>query len=138
MVQAEDILTKTDTEKLPEGKVAKSIAEKRTERIERLRELTLNTMPEISSERVRYYTEAYKQYEMEPVIMKRVRALDSMLEKMSIYILDGELLVGNTCRYPRGRTTLSASGVTRAFSSFIAPSLIMVFSSKVTSGPVCP
>jgi pyruvate formate-lyase/glycerol dehydratase family glycyl radical enzyme len=96
------VISKEDIQKLPEGRKAKSTAEHRTERIDRLRNLILNTMPEISSERVRYYTEAYTKHEAEPVVMKRARALDTMLEKMSIYILDGELLVGNTCRYPRG------------------------------------
>ena len=87
---------------LPEGREAKALAEKRTERIEKLRTAILNTMPEISPERVRYYTKAYSQYEAEPVIVKRAKALDMMLQNMHIYILDGELLVGNTCRYPRG------------------------------------
>ncbi len=91
-----------DTKKIPDGVLAKLIAEKRTERIEKLREHILGVMPEISSERVRCYTEAYREHEAEPIVVKRAKALRRMLENMSIYILEGELLVGNTCRYPRG------------------------------------
>lgn len=87
---------------LPDGVTAKKIAEKRSERIDRLRNHLLDLMPEISSERVRHYTQAYQEYQSDSIIMKRAKALTRMLENMSIYILDGELLVGNTAKHPRG------------------------------------
>ncbi len=80
----------------------KSIGEKTSKRVDGLRSSLLDLVPEISPERVRYYSESYREYEAEPVIIKRARALRSMLERMSIYILDGELIVGNTSKYPRG------------------------------------
>ena len=91
-----------DKQKMPDGVLAKAVSEKRPERIEKLREHIMGIMPEISSERVRYYTEAYREHEAESTVVKRAKALRRMLENMSIYILDGELIVGNTCRYPRG------------------------------------
>jgi pyruvate formate-lyase/glycerol dehydratase family glycyl radical enzyme len=95
-------ISSTGTATIPNGRDAKAIAEKRTVRIEKLRSYILDVMPEISSERVRFYTVAYREYEKDPIIIKRAKALAGMLEGMTIYVLDGELLVGNTCRYPRG------------------------------------
>ncbi len=93
-----------NTEKgtLLDGQKAKAAAEKRSERIDILRDYLLQAIPRISSERVRYYTEAYRKHECEPVVVKRAEALSMMLQSMTIYILDGELLVGNTSCYPRG------------------------------------
>jgi formate C-acetyltransferase len=81
---------------------AKGAGERTTPRTEKIREYLLNTTPEISPERVRYYTQSYSETEPEPVIMKRAKALQKMLRNMSIYILDGELIVGNTSKHPRG------------------------------------
>ena len=91
----------TDAAKL-DGKSAKAAAEKISERIQKLRSDFLNITPQISSERVRYYTEAYKEFQAEPIIIKRAKALNKMLTNMAIYIMEGELIVGNTCKYPRG------------------------------------
>ncbi|MFW6181825.1 MAG: pyruvate formate lyase family protein, partial [Spirochaetota bacterium] len=77
-------------------------AGRRTLRAERLRSMLLETVPRISPERVRFYTETYRQHEAEPMIVRRARALDRALRDMSLYILDGELIVGNTAREPRG------------------------------------
>ena len=86
----------------PGGSTVKKIAERRTARVDKLRNHLLHVMPEISSERVRYYTQAYQEHQSEPIIIKRAKALARMLESMSIYILERELLVGNTSRNPRG------------------------------------
>jgi formate C-acetyltransferase len=103
MNQAHELISEKNLKgTLPTGREAKARAEKRPERIEKLREQVLGIMPEISSERVRYYTQAYQEFAADPIIVKRARALGRMLDNMSIYILDGELIVGNTCRYPRG------------------------------------
>ena len=77
-------------------------AEKRTDRTEKLRSRLLKTVPEISSERMRYYTKSYRDTEPQPPILRRAKALRLMLENMSLYILDGELIVGNISKYPRG------------------------------------
>ncbi len=85
-----------------DGMSIKAIGEKRTGRTEKLRAFLMKTVPEISTERVRCYTEIYRDTEWEPVIMKRAKALRRMLNCMSLYILDGEFIVGNTSKYPRG------------------------------------
>ena len=84
------------------GLEIKAVGEKKSPRVERLRDLLIRTVPEISPERVRYYTESYRETEAEPMILRRAKALKKMLEKMSIYILDGEVIVGNTSKFPRG------------------------------------
>lgn len=66
-----------------------------TERIASLREKILSTKPTVCTERARFYTEVYKENEDQPVIIKRALALQKTLEKMSIFIDDGELIVGN-------------------------------------------
>jgi formate C-acetyltransferase len=40
-------------------------------------------------------TEAYKQSEGEPFVLRKAKALDAILSNMSIYIEDGQLIVGN-------------------------------------------
>jgi formate C-acetyltransferase len=66
-----------------------------TERIAHLREKVLSTLPTVCTERARFYTEVYQENEDQPVIIKRALALQRTLEKMSIFIDEGELIVGN-------------------------------------------
>lgn len=66
-----------------------------SERIKHLRESVLSQAPMVCIERARYVTEAYKENEAEPIYIKRAKAIEKVLEKMSIYIKDGELIVGN-------------------------------------------
>lgn len=51
---------------------------------------------EISSERVRILTKFYKENDGLPAELKRAGALDAICEEMSIRVLDGELIAGNT------------------------------------------
>ncbi len=66
-----------------------------THRISSLREKVLSAKPAVCSERARIYTEVYKEHEAEPVIIKRARALSETLKRMTIFIDEGELIVGN-------------------------------------------
>ena len=66
-----------------------------TERIAHLREKVLSTKPTVCTERARFYTEVYRENEEQPVIIKRALALRKTLEKMTIFIDEGELIVGN-------------------------------------------
>ncbi len=66
-----------------------------TERIAHLREKVLSTKPTVCTERARFYTEVYRENEEQPVIIKRALALQKTLEKMTIFIDEGELIVGN-------------------------------------------
>lgn len=54
----------------------------------------------ICLERARLYTESYKQTEGEPTALRRAKALAHILENMTIYITDGELVVGNYASSP--------------------------------------
>lgn len=46
-------------------------------------------------ERARYVTESYKETENEPMPIRRAKALAKVLEKMTVYIRRGEMVVGN-------------------------------------------
>lgn len=64
-------------------------------RIQKLRSKVISTIPEICVERARLITEAYRETEELPMIIRRAKALEKILEEMTIYIGPGELIVGN-------------------------------------------
>lgn len=64
-------------------------------RIALLREKVIRTKPSICTERAKFYTEAYRKYENEPVIIRRAFALEKTLKNMTLFIEEGELIVGN-------------------------------------------
>lgn len=66
-----------------------------TPRIARLKEKTLSARSAICTERARIYTEVYRENEDAPVILKRAYALESTLKEMTVFIDEGELIVGN-------------------------------------------
>jgi len=66
-----------------------------SERVHYLREKVLSTKPTICVERAKIYTEVYQKHEALPVPVKRAIALKETLERMTIYIDQGELVVGN-------------------------------------------
>ena len=51
-------------------------------------------------ERAELITESYRQTEDEPWILRRAKAVDHLLRNMTIYILDGEQIVGNYASTP--------------------------------------
>lgn len=72
-----------------------NVSEGISERISRLRENMLSTRPSVCTERAKFYTEAYRDNEAEPVIIRRAIALEKTLLGMTVFIDDGELIVGN-------------------------------------------
>lgn len=66
-----------------------------SERIARLKKDVLSAIPTICTERATYYTEVYRETSDSPVILKRAWALEKTLRKMTIFISEGELIVGN-------------------------------------------
>jgi pyruvate formate-lyase/glycerol dehydratase family glycyl radical enzyme len=64
-------------------------------RIARLKSNLLAAVPTICTERARFYTDVYSEFENSPVILKRAYALEKTLRSMTIFISDGELIVGN-------------------------------------------
>lgn len=67
-----------------------------TKRLSQLKEHILSTKPSLCIERARIYTRIYQENEALPIVRKRALALRRMLEESTIYIEDGELIVGNT------------------------------------------
>lgn len=71
------------------------------ERLCMLRDELLMTQPKICIERAQIVTRCYQEMEQYPAIMKRALALSSVLREMTIYIKEGELIVGNQASAPR-------------------------------------
>ena len=74
-----------------------------TDRVPRLREELLDAKPRVCVERARLVTEAYRQHEADPMVLRRAKALAHVLDHMSIYIQEGELIVGNQASAPAPR-----------------------------------
>jgi pyruvate formate-lyase/glycerol dehydratase family glycyl radical enzyme len=66
-----------------------------SDRISLMREKVLNIKPSICTERAKFYTEAYREHEAQPVIIKRAYALAKTLTNMTLFIDEGELIIGN-------------------------------------------
>ena len=63
-------------------------------RTKKLNEEVLAVNPEICLERARLVTEAYRETESEPMIIRRARALSRVLENMTIFIQKDQLIAG--------------------------------------------
>jgi len=71
-------------------------------RIEKLRDaLHVDKYP-LSVEKARLWTKSFRESEGEPMVMRRAKALVNILENITIFIQDGELIVGNTASKPMG------------------------------------
>ena len=73
----------------------------REERTRFLNERMRAVIPEICGERAALVTESYRRTEGQPYIIRRAAALKDVLEKMTIFIDDEELIVGNHAKKPR-------------------------------------
>ena len=72
-----------------------------TPRIERKLKRFFEQQPEICVERALLVTKAYQETEGRPVYRRRAHALATILDNMTIFIGDDELIVGNQCSTPR-------------------------------------
>lgn len=77
----------------------------KTDRIPKLVEHLYAKLPEIESARAVLLTESYRQTENEPMIIRRAKAFQHILENIPIIIRDLELIVGSTTIAPRGCQT---------------------------------
>ena len=66
-----------------------------TNRMHKYREEVLETKPHICAERALLATDAYKENQDKPNVMKRALMLKNILENMSLYIEDETMIVGN-------------------------------------------
>jgi pyruvate formate-lyase/glycerol dehydratase family glycyl radical enzyme len=64
-------------------------------RVQALKAEALDVVQEVCVERARYLTETYRATPADPMIIRRAKALKNILEKMTIFIQTGELIVGN-------------------------------------------
>jgi formate C-acetyltransferase len=92
-----------------------------TDRVKKLYEQAREAKPFLCVERARYWTESWKQTEGEPVEIRRAKALKNVFDKMSIYIFDGELIVGNVSSKPRGSVFAAEYSSTNMWKEFKDP-----------------
>jgi formate C-acetyltransferase len=72
-----------------------------TPRVEAIKERFIKVTPEICVERAQLITESYRESEDLPIHIRRARAFEKILNGMSVFIQDDELIVGNQCTKPR-------------------------------------
>jgi formate C-acetyltransferase len=76
--------------------------ERRLERVRLLKEFFYSATPQVCPERLLVYTEEYERHSGLPNVLKRAFALSAYLRSMPIYILPGQLFVGNIAGVPNG------------------------------------
>ena len=74
---------------------------KPTERIEKLRKVIIDAVPQVESERAVLITESYKETEGQPTIIRRAKAVEKIFNELPITIRDNELVVGSITINPR-------------------------------------
>ncbi len=83
----------------------------RSMRIAKLRELVRPPINLLSAERARLVTESYKETEGLPVEIRRAKAADKILSEMTIYLMEGSLIVGNSAPTPMGGKLFPELGI---------------------------
>src|SRR5699024_213975 len=72
-----------------------------TKRVSKLKEMQEKVKPSFSSERARLVTESYEMFKDEPQVIAKAKMLEHILNNMTIFIQEGELIVGNHTNKPR-------------------------------------
>ncbi|MEW5945079.1 MAG: pyruvate formate lyase family protein [bacterium] len=72
-----------------------------SERTLLLKKRLLEAAPEICVERARHLTESFRLSEGKPQVIRLAEAFDNILTKMSIFVGEGELIVGNRASKPK-------------------------------------
>ena len=65
------------------------------DRLKKLKKNILESVPTVGTERAWIVTKAYSKYKYDPILIKRAKTLRDVLENMTIYVSDGDLLMGN-------------------------------------------
>lgn len=81
--------------------VEEQVRRRRVTRIEKLKKQYYASRFHIDSKRALLVTEAYKETEGEPLVVRRAKALKKICEGIDVYILPGELIVGHAAYKPR-------------------------------------
>ena len=82
-----------------------------SDRIAKLRALTKKDVPELCIERAVLFTQSYKETEGEPADIRRAKAFAKVLGEMTIYVKEGELVVGNQASKPQAGKLFPELGV---------------------------
>lgn len=80
--------------------IAKGFTEP-TERIKRLANVVVTAFPEVEAERAVLTTEAYKETEGLPNVMRRAKVAEKLFNELPVTIRDDELIVGSLTVHPR-------------------------------------
>lgn len=72
------------------------------DRIEKLRDQFLETVPEVDIWGAKLLTDGFKEYEGKPYVLKKANGLLHQCRRMPLFIQDNELLVGSPGSKPRG------------------------------------
>ena len=72
-----------------------------SDRVAKLKQMQNDVKPSVSAERARLATEAIEEYAFEPPVLQKAYMLSHILRNMTIFIQDGELVVGNQADKPR-------------------------------------
>ena len=73
-----------------------------TDRIKALRKAIYDATPTVEAERAELVTEAYKETENQPKVIRRAKAVEKILNNMPIAIRDGELIAGSLTKTIHG------------------------------------
>lgn len=72
-----------------------------SKRVLKLKDEIFSAVPCIETERAVILTESFKETENEPIIIRKAKALEKLLNEMPIVIREGELVVGSITKNPR-------------------------------------
>lgn len=72
-----------------------------TPRVKELREIFFSRELSVCPERAVLITQSYQETEGQPMVVRRAKALDKILSEMTLYVKEGDLLVGNMASVPR-------------------------------------
>ena len=73
-----------------------------TGRVSRMKDLFIQTKASMSAERAKIITKAYQKYDALPIVLKRAKAMQMILEELPIFIDDDEMIVGHPAAVRRG------------------------------------
>lgn len=79
----------------------KKLSNEKRARVQVIKKQLISNPPGICSERLRYYTEAYKKHENKPAILKRASALSEYLKNVTLYYDQNMLIPGEISSHPR-------------------------------------
>ena len=71
------------------------------ERIQKMRKKLIDQKPRVCSERCRIFTESMKKDSGLPNVVARANAFYRVLDQMSLYVNEDELIVGNMAKWPK-------------------------------------